>query len=83
MPDVCRFSQFGMKKATIVDAALCDAAAPRAAGSIGFKFDHQEAGRSKNGVAASGTVSLLTTGVAPAGSVISSHARLALPCVPR
>ena len=52
-------AQFGVKKASVLNASLCDSAA-RTNGSIAFAFDHQEAGRSMHGIRATGMVWPLT-----------------------
>jgi len=52
-------AQFGVKKATFLNASLCGAPG-RTAGGIAFAFDHQETGRRMHGVRATGTVGTLT-----------------------
>ena len=48
--------QFGVKKATVTNASLCDPAGTENGSSITFVFEHQETGRTMHGVLAYGTV---------------------------
>ena len=53
--------QFGLQRATIVSASLCEAA-DRARGSVAFTFAHQETGRNMHGALATGLVRKLPAG---------------------
>ncbi len=52
--------QFGLQRAIIVSASLCEAV-DRARGSVAFTFAHQETGRNMHGALAAGSVRLLAT----------------------